>query len=91
MNKLVSVIIPTYNDQLTINKAVDSALNQTYLNVEIIIIDDGSTDSTSIILKKFYENIDKITVITQSNSGVATARNNGLAISKGEYTLFGCR
>lgn len=76
---LVSIIIPTYNRAATISKAIDSALHQTYKNFEIIVVDDGSKDDTSDILKKY----DTITRIYQQNGGQASARNAGLKQAKG--------
>jgi glycosyltransferase involved in cell wall biosynthesis len=79
---LVTVLIPTYNCATYIRTAIDSALAQTYPAVEIIVIDDGSTDETQAILQSYK---DKIHIIKQSNQGAATARNAGLAIAQGEY------
>lgn len=81
---LVSVIIPTYNRARVINRCIDSVLNQTYPDCEIIVIDDGSSDSTPDIVRQ-YTNIN---YIRQRNSGVATARNRGLEEAKGEWFAF---
>ncbi|TKC03497.1 glycosyltransferase family 2 protein [Pedobacter cryotolerans] len=84
----VSVIIPAYNAQDTIITALNSVYNQTYRNIEIIVINDGSTDSTLEILNDFKnsrsENDIEIQIINTLNGGVSSARNNGLAKSKGE-------
>ena len=82
---LVSVVIPTYNRALTISPAIDSALNQTYKNIEIIVVDDGSTDNTKEALKPYEQ---KITYIPQANSGVSSARNIGIQRAAGEYVAF---
>jgi glycosyltransferase involved in cell wall biosynthesis len=78
---LVSVIIPTFNREELIERAVLSVINQTYGSVEIIVVDDGSTDKTRAILRKYPE----VKVIQQANQGVSKARNNGIINSKGEY------
>ena len=78
----VSVIIPTYNRSYFLTKAIDSVLNQTYTDFEIIVIDDGSTDDTKDVLIP-YQN--KIKYIYQENQGVACARNTGIKHSTGEF------
>ena len=82
---LVSVIIPTYNRAWTVSEAIDSVLAQDYPNFELIIVDDGSTDDTQIVLKKYQ---DKINVIYQKNCGVSAARNKGVLKSNGEFIAF---
>ncbi|WP_114791100.1 glycosyltransferase family 2 protein [Niabella yanshanensis] len=77
---LVSVIIPTYNRGGTVSNAIDSVLNQSYKNIEIIVVDDGSKDNTADILKKY----DTITRIHKQNGGQASARNAGLKQAKGD-------
>ncbi len=81
----VSVIIPTYNNAQYLPEAIESVLNQTYTNYEIIIINDGSTDNTITILEKYQ---DKITYIYQENQGVSAARNQGISLAKGELIAF---
>ena len=83
---LVSIIIPVYNSANFLKSTVESALAQTYLNKEIIIVDDGSTDN-SFETAKQYEN-GNVKVIKQVNAGAAMARNTGLAIAKGDYIQF---
>lgn len=88
MEKLVSVIIPIYNVENYIEKCINSIVSQTYSNLEIIIIDDGSTDKS---LKKCtaYKNKDsRIILKSFSNRGVSSARNEGLKCATGEYVLF---
>lgn len=85
MDKLVSVIIPTYNREKTICRAIDSVLNQSYKNLEIIIIDDGSTDNTLEKLKKYGSSI---RVLNQCHKGANAARNKGIKEAKGEYIAF---
>ncbi|MGZ3606738.1 MAG: glycosyltransferase family 2 protein [Syntrophales bacterium] len=82
---LVSVVIPTYNRALYVNKAIDSILNQTFTDYEIIVVDDGSTDNTKEALKQYQ---DKIKYIYQENSGVSTARNTGIKNSTGPWLAF---
>lgn len=84
-NTKVSIIIPTYNYEKYVCDAVDSALNQTYHNFEVIVVDDGSTDNTKNIIQEKYK--DKITYIYQDNSGVSVARNNGISKSTGNWIL----
>lgn len=83
---LVSVIIPNYNYGRYLSEAIDSVLEQTYSNIEIIVVDDGSTDNSIEILAK-YE-IKGVKVIQQTNRGVGAARNTGATESKGEYIAF---
>ena len=86
MNKpLVSVIIPTYNRAWILSTAIDSVLCQDYPNIELIVIDDGSTDNTKNLLKN-YKN--KIIVLYQKNAGVSAARNLGIKKSYGEFIAF---
>jgi len=82
---LVSAIVATYNRAHTIGEAIESILRQTYENVEIIIVDDGSTDAT---LQKLAEFGNRITVISQKNAGPAAARNRGIKESAGEIVTF---
>ena len=82
---VVSVIIPTYNHAMYIERTLESVFQQTYKNYEIIVIDDGSTDNTQEVIKS-YEN--KITYICKENEGTAKSRNLGLKIAKGRYVAF---
>ncbi len=79
---LVSIIIPTYNRAWILSQAIDSVLNQTYCDRELIVIDDGSTDNTQKLLATYGE---KIQVILQENKGVSAARNRGIEAASGEY------
>jgi len=83
---LVSVIIPTYNGSRFIRETIQSVLDQTYNNLEIMVVDDGSTDDTSLIVKSVTDQ--RITYIQQKNAGVSPARNHGIAVSKGDYIAF---
>lgn len=82
---LVSIIVPCYNDWQYIEQAVNYALNQTFSNIEVIIVDDGSNAETKKVLKKLEHKITKL--ITQENQGQSTARNVGIRESKGDYIL----
>lgn len=84
-NSLVSIVIPCYNDAQFIEQSVMSALNQTYPNKEVIVIDDGSNKETKIVLKKIEHKISKL--ITQENKGQSTARNVGIKESNGDFIL----
>lgn len=86
--ELVSVVIPVYNRIDTIEKAVESVRRQTCKNVEIIIIDDGSTDGTYNILKKLEKTENSIRIFTQEHKGANAARNLGIEKSKGEFIAF---
>ena len=81
----VSIILPAYNGEKFIAEAIDSVLNQTYGDFEIIVVNDGSTDRTAEILSKYGG---KIRVISQANAGIAQARNVAISNSKGEYLAF---
>lgn len=83
---MISVIVPLYNKEHHIKKSINSILNQTYRNFEIIIIDDGSSDNSLNIIKTIIDN--RIKIITQPNAGVSAARNRGIKESNGEYITF---
>ncbi len=84
MNSLISVIVPTYNRQKYIKKALDSVLFQSYQNFEIIIVDDGSTDDTKSVVEDYLKD-PRVFYLYQSNQKVSMARNNGIKNSRGEY------
>jgi len=81
----ISVIIPVYNVEKYLKKCLDSVINQTFNDIEIICVDDGSSDSSSEILQEYAKKDSRIIVLTQSNSGVSIARNNGLKKATGKY------
>jgi glycosyltransferase involved in cell wall biosynthesis len=83
---LVSIIIPLYNAEGYITETIASALNQTWRNKEIIIVDDGSTDNSLAVAKKFEH--EDIKIFSQANKGASAARNKGLAEAKGDYIQF---
>lgn len=85
---LITVIIPIYNGEKYIEQCVTSVLEQDYKNIELILIDDGSTDNSYYILEKWKEKDKRIIVIHQENAGVSAARNMGIENAKGEYVTF---
>lgn len=82
---LVSVIIAAYNAEIFISRTLDSILSQTYKNIEVIVVDDGSQDKTSEIVESFAKKDHRIILLKQSNGGVAAARNLAIEHSQGEY------
>ena len=84
---MVSIIVPVYNVEKYLSKCVDSILIQTYRDFEIILVDDGSTDSSGLICDN-YNKEERITVIHKKNGGVSSARNAGLEIARGDYIAF---
>lgn len=88
MNELISVIIPAYNCQDTITKCLISIEQQTYTNLEIIIVNDGSTDNTLTMIKRQMDHDTRIVLLNQENKGVSAARNAALDIAKGAYISF---
>lgn len=85
---LISVIIPIYNTELYLDRCIDSVLNQTHKNMEIILVDDGSTDRSGEICDSYGRRDPRIRVIHKKNGGTASARNRGLEIAGGEYVGF---
>lgn len=85
---MVSIIIPVYNGESVISKCINSVLNQTYENIEVIVVNDGSTDNTANILDRLKRENRNIRVIHQENRGPSIARNMGLKESKGEFIQF---
>lgn len=86
--KTVSIVIPVYNVEKYLPECLDSVINQTYKDLQIIVIDDGSTDSSGKICDQYAEKDNRITVIHQENAGAANAKNTGLDNVKGEYLAF---
>ncbi len=87
--QLVSVIVPLYNAEKYIEETMESILNQTYKNIEIVIVDDGSKDQSSSIVKNFKKKYpEQIQYILQENQGVSVARNTGIENANGEYISF---
>lgn len=84
----VTIIIPCYNVEQYIQKCINSVLSQTYNNIQIILIDDGSTDNTNEVILKLLENTENVVYIRNKNFGVSNARNTGIKNATGEYIMF---
>jgi len=87
-NPFFSIVIPTYNRAKFLRIAIESVLKQTFGNYELIIIDDGSTDTTKAMIQNLYANNKKLGYFYQKNQGVSKARNQGIAQSRGEFIAF---
>jgi len=85
VNPKISVIIPVYNPGLYLRRCLDSVLGQTYENIEVILVDDGSTDGSDRICDEYAQKDERIVCIHQRNAGVSAARNRGLELCTGEY------
>lgn len=84
----ISIIMPVYNDENNIKEALDSILNQSYQDLEVICINDGSTDNSKKIIESYRNKFKKLKLINQKNQGSGIARNNGIKIAQGEYISF---
>ncbi len=84
----VSVIIPVFNTEKYLNECIESVISQTLKEIEIICIDDGSTDFSPQILKEYASKDDRISIISQSNKGAGIARNEGIRRARGKYVMF---
>lgn len=87
-SKKVSVIIPAYNIEKYIGRCINSVINQSYSNIEIIVVIDGATDNTKKITKEFQKKDERIIVIEKKNGGLSSARNEGIEKASGNYTMF---
>ena len=87
-NDLISVIIPVYNMEKYIKRCLDSVINQTYKNIQIIVINDDSTDNSKKICEEYAKLDSRITFLTKENEGVSEVRNMGLTLAKGKYVYF---
>lgn len=85
---LVSIVVPVYNVEAYLQRCVTSILTQTYKNIEIILVDDGSTDGSGEICERIKEKESNIVVVHQKNGGLSAARNTGINIAKGQYIAF---
>ena len=87
-NDLISVIVPIYNVEKYLSQCIDSIINQTYKNIEIILVDDGSPDSCDEICDEYAKKDDRIKVIHKENGGLSDARNHGIDLATGKYIAF---
>ena len=85
---MVSIIVPIYNAEKYLNKCIDSILEQTYSEIEIILVDDGSKDGSGIICDQYAQKDTRVVVLHKQNGGVSSARNAGMKIAQGEYIAF---
>lgn len=88
MKELITVVVPIYNVEKYLDKCIQSIINQTYRNLEIILVDDGSKDSSFMICDKYQTEDDRIQVIHKENGGLSDARNIGIDIAHGQYIMF---
>ncbi len=86
-NPLISIIIPSYNVENYITKGIESCLNQSYKNIEVIIVDDGSSDNTTKVVERYLDD-KRLTLIKKANSGVSATRNIGIKNTNGQYCVF---
>lgn len=88
MEPILSVVVPIYNVEKYLSKCIDSILDQTYKDLEVLLIDDGSTDSSSVIAQKYADEYERIRYIRQNNKGLGGARNTGIHQARGRYISF---
>ena len=85
---LISIIVPVYNVEKYLEQCIESIINQTYTNLEIILLNDGSKDSSGAICDRYAEKDSRILVVHKNNEGLAQTRNLGIELAKGEYVMF---
>ena len=88
MNPLVSIIVPVYNGEKCVERCLCSIRNQTYKNIEVLVINDGSTDHTEKVLTRFEQSDPRFRIIRKENSGVSDSRNTAIKEAKGEFLQF---
>lgn len=88
MEPLLSIIVPIYNVEQYLERCIESIINQTYKNLEIILVDDGSKDNSGTIADTYASKDNRIKVIHKENGGLSDARNHGLDQAKGKYIIF---
>jgi glycosyltransferase EpsH len=87
-NPKISVVVPVYNVEQYVSQCLDSIINQTYSNIEVIVVNDGSTDNSLSILKSYANKDNRIKIINKKNGGQSSARNEGIKYASGEYLTF---
>ena len=85
---LVSIVVPVYNVENFIEECIESIIRQSYETLQIILVDDGSTDHSGELCKRYVENDTRIELFQTQNSGVSTARNIGISHARGDYIFF---
>ena len=88
MSVAISIIVPIYKAEKTLRRALDSILAQTFTNYELILVNDGSPDNCPAICEEYAAKDPRIKLINKKNEGASSARNTGLEIATGDYTLF---
>lgn len=88
MHDLISIVVPVYNCEKYLEECLESLCSQTYKNIEIICVDDGSTDSSVDLLKSIAEKDSRVKILSQKNAGAGAARNYGLSVAQGKYIYF---
>lgn len=84
----ISIIVPVYNGEKHLSECIQSILDQSFTDIEVIVINDGSTDGSLSLIKRYAQNDSRIVVINQKNKGVSAARNAGLSKARGDYIMF---
>lgn len=85
---MISVIVPVYNAEAYLSRCMESILNQTYRDIRVICVNDGSTDGTGEMLEEFARRDGRVKVVCRTNSGLSASRNAGLELAEGEYVMF---
>ena len=85
---MISVVIPVYNTEAYLKECIDSVLHQTYSDLQVILVDDGSTDGSGVVCDEYAQNDSRVIVVHQSNQGVSAARNKALEYVKGQWVSF---
>lgn len=88
MKKMVSIVVPVYNGEKYIDRCMESLLKQTYNNINIIAVNDGSTDKSEEKLKEYINKDSRISIVNKPNGGLSSARNSGMKVAKGDYLMF---
>lgn len=88
MEQMITIVVPVYNAEEKLDRCVQSLLNQSYTNVEILLVNDGSRDNSLSICRKYAQQDSRVVVIDKPNGGVSSARNAGLDAARGEYIMF---